>query len=190
MRPSVRSACPVAWPDGRANPEQHASRGPGAAFGCAWTRSSAPMATAPRARSSSIPGPSRSSPGTASGWRWSASGGTPPARCCSRSRPARSSRASRRRRRRAASWPRRSAWRRRRWEAGPRFYTAPGFCTELMHLYLATGLTEATAEADADELLEPTGCRWRTRWPAIDDGRIGDAKTIVGIGWLARRLGH
>ena len=25
------------------------------------------------------------------------------------------------------------------WVAGPRFYTAPGFCTELMHLYLATG---------------------------------------------------
>ena len=41
------------------------------------------------------------------------------------------------------------------WVEGPRFYTAPGFCTELMHLYMATGLTEATAEADADELLEP-----------------------------------
>src|SRR5918992_3461114 len=24
------------------------------------------------------------------------------------------------------------------WEEGPRFYTAPGFCDELMHLYLAT----------------------------------------------------
>ena len=26
------------------------------------------------------------------------------------------------------------------WVEGPRFFTAPGFCTELMHLYLATGL--------------------------------------------------
>ena len=30
------------------------------------------------------------------------------------------------------------------WEEGPRFYTAPGFSTELMHLFLATDLTRAT----------------------------------------------
>ncbi len=76
------------------------------------------------------------------------------------------------------------------WVAGPRFYTAPGFCTELMHLYLATGLTDATAEADADELIEPSWLSLEDARAAVDDGRIADAKTIVGIGWLARRLGH
>jgi len=76
------------------------------------------------------------------------------------------------------------------WVEGPRFYTAPGFCTELMHLYLATGLTEATAEADADELLEPSWLALPDALAAIDDGRIADAKSIAGIGWLARRLGH
>ena len=75
------------------------------------------------------------------------------------------------------------------WVEGPRFYTAPGFCTELMHLYLATGLAEATAEADADELLEPAWLVLPDALAAIDDGRITDAKSIVGIGWLARRLG-
>jgi len=77
-----------------------------------------------------------------------------------------------------------------KWVAGPRFYTAPGFCTELMHLYLATGLTDATAEADADELIEPSWLSLEDARAAVDDGRIADAKTIVGIGWLARRLGH
>jgi ADP-ribose pyrophosphatase len=74
------------------------------------------------------------------------------------------------------------------WEAGPRFYTAPGFCDELMHLYLATGLTPESADADADELLEADWMRLADALAAIDDGRIRDAKTIVGVMWLARRL--
>ncbi len=74
------------------------------------------------------------------------------------------------------------------WVEGPRFFTAPGFCTELMHLYLATGLTDATAEADADELLEPSWLTLPDALAAVDDGRIADAKSILGIGWLARRL--
>jgi ADP-ribose pyrophosphatase len=76
------------------------------------------------------------------------------------------------------------------WVEGPRFYTAPGFCTELMHLYLATALTETIAEADADELLERSWLALPEALAAIEDGRINDAKSIVGIGWLARRLGH
>lgn len=74
------------------------------------------------------------------------------------------------------------------WVEGPRFYTAPGFCTELMHLYLATNLAEASAEADADELLEPSWMTLPDALSAIDEGRIVDAKSIVGIAWLARRL--
>ena len=75
-----------------------------------------------------------------------------------------------------------------RWEEGPRFFTAPGFCDELMHLYLATGLTPASAEADADELLEADWMSLSDALAAIDDGRVRDAKTIAGVGWLARRL--
>jgi ADP-ribose pyrophosphatase len=75
-----------------------------------------------------------------------------------------------------------------RWEEGPRFFTAPGFCDELMHLYLATGLTPATAEADADELIEAHWMSLAEALAAIDDGRVRDAKTIAGVSWLARRL--
>lgn len=74
------------------------------------------------------------------------------------------------------------------WEEGPRFYTAPGFCDELMHLYLATDLSAATGEADADEQIEAS---WLTRSDALaacDDGTIQDGKTLAALGWLARRL--
>ena len=146
------------------------------------------MATGPRARSSSTPGPWPCSPGTASGWRWCASGGTPPARCLLEipagtlepgEPPADTAR------RELAEEVGLAAT---TWVEGPRFFTAPGFCTELMHLYLATGLTDATAEADADELLEPSWLTLPDALAAVDDGRIADAKSIVGIGWLARRL--
>ena len=74
------------------------------------------------------------------------------------------------------------------WVEGPRFYTAPGFCTELMHLYLATDLSEATADADEDEQLEPSWMTLADALAAIDDGRIEDAKSMAAIGWLDRRL--
>jgi ADP-ribose pyrophosphatase len=74
------------------------------------------------------------------------------------------------------------------WVEGPRFFTAPGFCDELMHLYLATGLADAAGEADADEQLEALWMRLDDALAAIDDGRVEDAKTIVAVGWLARRL--
>jgi hypothetical protein len=58
-----------------------------------------------------------------------------------------------------------------------------------MHLYLATDLREDTSgEADADEVLDPAWMTISEALAAIEDGRIRDAKTIVGVSWLARRL--
>jgi ADP-ribose pyrophosphatase len=74
------------------------------------------------------------------------------------------------------------------WEPGPRFYTAPGFCDELMHIFLATDLSPATAEGDEDEQLEPSWMTLPEALAAIDEGRIIDAKTLAGVSWLARRL--
>ena len=62
------------------------------------------------------------------------------------------------------------------WEAGPRFFTAPGFCTELMHLFLATDLTDAPGEADPDEQLEPSWMSLADAVAAVDDGRIADCQ--------------
>lgn len=76
------------------------------------------------------------------------------------------------------------------WEEGPRFFTAPGFCDEVMHVFLATDLREADdgAAADADEQIEPSWLSLDDALDACDDGRIEDGKTIAGLAWLARRL--
>jgi ADP-ribose pyrophosphatase len=73
------------------------------------------------------------------------------------------------------------------WEAGPTFFTAPGFCTELMHVFLATDLTDAHLDPDEDEVIEASWMALDDALAACDDGRIRDAKSIAAIGWLARR---
>src|SRR5919106_3751992 len=40
------------------------------------------------------------------------------------------------------------------WEQGPSFFTAPGFCTERLTLFLATDLREGAFESPEDEELE------------------------------------
>ncbi|MHB0885108.1 MAG: NUDIX hydrolase [Bacillota bacterium] len=67
------------------------------------------------------------------------------------------------------------------------FYSAPGFCDERLHLFLATRLTPAEAEPDEDERIEVL---WATpseaaRWAG--EGRIRDAKTLAGLHFLALR---
>lgn len=75
------------------------------------------------------------------------------------------------------------------WETGPEFFTAPGFCTELLSLHLATDLRiDREAQPEPDEELE---LEWRTlpeALTALDSGEIRDAKSVAGILWLARRL--
>jgi ADP-ribose pyrophosphatase len=75
------------------------------------------------------------------------------------------------------------------WEPGPAFYTAPGFCTELLSLHLATDLRiDRDAQPEPDEELE---LEWRTlseALAALDAGEIRDGKSVAGILWLARRL--
>ena len=77
------------------------------------------------------------------------------------------------------------------WRLLGSFWTAPGFATELMHLYLATELRPADDDADKlgpdeDEHLELERMPWREAVAAATDGRIRDAKSIVGLFWLAR----
>lgn len=74
------------------------------------------------------------------------------------------------------------------WEQGPSFYTAPGFSTELLTLFLARDLSAAEAEAPEDEALERSWLTLAEALDAIDAGRVSDAKSLVGILWLARRL--
>ena len=76
------------------------------------------------------------------------------------------------------------------WRKLGTFYSAPGFTDELMHLYLATELTSASEDGrlgpDEDERLILEWLRWQDAVAAAEHGQIRDAKSIVGLFWLAR----
>lgn len=74
------------------------------------------------------------------------------------------------------------------WTRGPGFYTAPGFCTERLTLFLATDLHEVETQAPDDEQVERAWLPLRDALDGVEDGRIADAKSIAGIIWLAARL--
>jgi 8-oxo-dGTP pyrophosphatase MutT (NUDIX family) len=78
------------------------------------------------------------------------------------------------------------------WERLTDFWTAPGFATERIFLYLATDLAPAGPDRrapDEDEQLELVRIPWREAVAAAERGEIRDAKTLIGISWLARRMG-
>jgi ADP-ribose diphosphatase len=78
------------------------------------------------------------------------------------------------------------------WRKLGAFYSAPGFTDELMHLYLATELTPASEDGrlgpDEDERLIIEWRPWQEAVSLAETGAIRDAKSIVGLFWLARLM--
>lgn len=75
------------------------------------------------------------------------------------------------------------------WRLLTQFWTAPGFASELMYLYLATDLRPADGERrgpDEDERLELKRLPWRDAVAAALDGTVVDAKSILALLWLDR----
>lgn len=70
------------------------------------------------------------------------------------------------------------------------FYVSPGFLTEKMFVYLATGLTETSQNLEEDELIEIERLTFELALEKIRNGEIEDAKTIVGLTFAATRYGH
>ena len=71
------------------------------------------------------------------------------------------------------------------------FWSAPGFSTEYLTLYLATDLHPAGEDRlspDDDEDLRLVKLDWRDAVAAVEAGVIEDAKSIAGILLLARRM--
>jgi ADP-ribose pyrophosphatase len=79
------------------------------------------------------------------------------------------------------------------WRKLAAFWTAPGFTSELMHLYLATGIAGADADGrlapDEDERLELYHLTIDEALERIATGEICDAKTILGVLWVDRLRG-
>jgi 8-oxo-dGTP pyrophosphatase MutT (NUDIX family) len=73
-----------------------------------------------------------------------------------------------------------------RWEPIVTYYTGAGFTDERVHLFEATGLHEARAQSEENERIE------LEPWPLdrLDEAlaECRDAKTLIGLYWLARRL--
>ena len=79
-----------------------------------------------------------------------------------------------------------------RWEKLGAFWTAPGFASELMHLYFATCLVAAghgRLAPDADEALELVRLPLAAALAAVDRGDLHDAKTLIGILLVGRPRG-
>lgn len=67
------------------------------------------------------------------------------------------------------------------WAQATTFFSSSGFTDEVVHVFLATGLTEVAQPEEGIEVLT---------WPLADiDGLVdgnADAKTLVGLLWLRR----
>ncbi len=70
------------------------------------------------------------------------------------------------------------------WQELARFYSAPGFCNELLYLYRATDLSFQGKNLDADEETEVLILPLEKAWQLVTTGGIQDAKTIAGLALL------
>lgn len=86
--------------------------------------------------------------------------------------------------------PEATAWRELQEEAGFKagrlerlgeFFSAPGFCTELLHCYLATDLTPSRLPGDEDEDITVERHSLAEALEMARTGRIRDAKTLAGL---------
>lgn len=66
-----------------------------------------------------------------------------------------------------------------RWEAGPSFWTTPGFCRERVHLFLAEGLERGDPSPDDGEALELVRVPVRELESRL--GEIRDGKSLVAL---------
>ncbi|HSW86357.1 MAG TPA: NUDIX hydrolase [Rhabdochlamydiaceae bacterium] len=71
-----------------------------------------------------------------------------------------------------------------------KFFSAPGFCNELLHLYLATDLIESSLKGEDTDEIDILKISMEKALSMIDNLEIWDAKTIAGIlkyhRWLQR----
>ena len=70
----------------------------------------------------------------------------------------------------------------REWKHLTTVYASPGFSDEEMHLYLATGLHDASAESEENERIEIVAVPLSELDDAIASCR--DSKTAIGLLWL------
>lgn len=77
-----------------------------------------------------------------------------------------------------------------RWEELTAMFSTPGFCSEVLHLYLARDLHAGTPSLEeGEESITVFRVPLRDALAMCADGRIRDGKTIVGLALSALHLG-
>lgn len=61
------------------------------------------------------------------------------------------------------------------------FFSTPGFTTEELHLFVATGLTPGEQDLDDDEFIDVLAVPFEKALAMVRSGEICDAKSVVGI---------
>lgn len=67
-------------------------------------------------------------------------------------------------------------------------YQAPGYSTEVIHSYLATGLTPVDGKGDEDEFIDIITMPLQEAIDLIGAGEIRDAKTVAGLLYVEKIL--
>ena len=80
-----------------------------------------------------------------------------------------------------------TGYRASRWESLVKYFASPGFVAEWMEIYLATGITTGEAEPEEDERIETYLVPLSRALRMIDERKIQDGKTLIGIMLYARR---
>jgi 8-oxo-dGTP pyrophosphatase MutT (NUDIX family) len=68
-----------------------------------------------------------------------------------------------------------------RWDTLGKVIVSPGFCDEVIHLYLARDLTVVPAQPEEDELFEVHWIAFERALQQVYDGTLLDAKTMLGL---------
>ncbi|MGI6687332.1 MAG: NUDIX domain-containing protein [Christensenellales bacterium] len=76
-----------------------------------------------------------------------------------------------------------------KWQKLAHVVTTPGFCTERIALYLATELRQTTAHPDVDEFLNVLRMPLTDAIAMVNQGKITDAKTCLGLLMAQQTLG-
>lgn len=64
------------------------------------------------------------------------------------------------------------------------FYTAPGFCSELLHLFVAEGLSPGVAQPEENESIEVVVMPVADAWAMVERDELPDAKTQIALAVL------
>ncbi len=74
------------------------------------------------------------------------------------------------------------------WEPLGSIWSTPGFCDEVIHLYLARELDPVPTQHEVHEVIEVHWVPWADALARARSGELRDAKTVIGLYRAADRL--